>query len=121
MSFDLTTQSENKPFSYFTLHTKKTFYKVYTEHLKPSKKYCIRWRLFTLQCFAVLNGETSICLQLEYGFSKHILLNEFVRGLFSFNLKSVQIPKFLKTNKQKSHMNSLTQFQELTSNLHLCL
>lgn len=53
-----------------------------------------------MQCFAVLNGEMCICLQLDYGFSKHILLNEFVRGLFSFNLKSVQIPKFLKTNKQ---------------------
>lgn len=60
-----------------------------------------------------------ICLQLEYGFSKYVLLNEFVRGLFSFNLKSVQISKLLKTDKQKSHMNSLTQFQE--SNLHLCL
>lgn len=58
---------------------------------------------------------------MENGFGNYSLLNEFVRGLFSFRLKSVQIPKFLKTNKQKSHMNSLTQFQESTSNLHVCL
>lgn len=57
----------------------------------------------------------------ENGFGKYSLLNEFVRGLFSFRLESVQIPRFLKTNKQKSHMNSLTQIRELTSNLHLCL
>lgn len=35
----------------------------------------------------------------ENGFGKYSLLNEFVRGLFSFHLESVQIPRFLKTNK----------------------
>jgi len=34
LSFDLTTQSENKPFSSFPLHTKKNLYKVYMGHLK---------------------------------------------------------------------------------------
>lgn len=34
MSLDLATQSENKPFSSFTLNTKKTLYRVYIEGLK---------------------------------------------------------------------------------------